>query len=719
VLALGRADLLDKRPAWGDHAVVLGRLGDEAMREALAGLVPGLPEDLTARILRQAEGVPLYAVETVRMLLDRGLLAQDGSRYVITGDVDELEVPETLHALAAARLDGLTAAERAVLQDASVFGQSFTPAGVAAVGGRPPDEVQRALDGLVAKQVLGFNDDPLSSERGQYGFLQGLLRTIAYGTLSRRDRKSRHLAAARHLQEVWGEESPELAEVLAAHFLDAAAADPEAHDAPRIRAAACETLAEAGQRALSLALGAEAQRAFERAAELAEDDVTRATLLDQAGRAAFLNADLALARERFEEAVGTFERLGDREAVARSLVALAGVLWREDRPHEAIDLNRRAVAGLPDGSAEKAAALAALSRNLTQIGGYAEALESADAALIIAEPLEEWWTIADAFDALAHARQKQGRMQEATALRERALALALEHDLADEALRVYNNLGDLPLQQDRFAEALDLAERGVALAQARGDRGWEQNLELMVNTARVALGRWDELPGLETDALSAMGVLVRNGYLPLTARVQAARGDVPALERTLALADAATGSANVEYAAGPLVARAIALRALGRDAEALEVALPIATGGADVINEDRREAYVEAGLAALALGDEATVERLVAVAAELPPVHRSPLLRSGAARFAGLLAWRRGDVGAAEERLATAVRELDEIEAPFNLAQVQLEHAQILTAAGREDEAAPLLAEARATFARLGAAPWLERADAPTADVAA
>ena len=56
------------------------------------------------------------------MLLDRGLLAQDGNRYVVTGDIGELEVPETLHALAAARLDGLTQVERSVLQDAAVYG---------------------------------------------------------------------------------------------------------------------------------------------------------------------------------------------------------------------------------------------------------------------------------------------------------------------------------------------------------------------------------------------------------------------------------------------------------------------------------------------------------------------------------------------------------------------------------------------------------------------
>ncbi|MDX6641212.1 MAG: hypothetical protein QOF12_2223, partial [Solirubrobacteraceae bacterium] len=712
VLGLGRTGVLEERPGWSDHAVVLGRLGDAPMREALAGLVPGLPDDLTTRILRQAEGVPLYAVETVRMLLDRGLLAQDGPRYVLTGDVGELEVPETLHALAAARLDGLTATERAVLQDGSVMGQSFTPAGVAAIGGRPIEEAQAILDGLVVKQVLGFNDDPLSAERGQYHFLQGLLRTIAYGTLSRRDRKGRHLAAARHLQEAWGDEAPELAEVLAAHFLDAAQAEPDAHDAPRIRAAACETLAEAGQRALSLALGPEAQRAFDRAAELADDDAARATMLDQAGRAALMNAAFPAARERLEEAVETFDRLGDPESTARSLTALAHVLYNEDRLDEAIELSRRAVAGLPEGSAEKAAALAALSRNLGFSGDTAGALAAADAALAIAEPLEDLRTIVDAFDCMGIVRDRQGRVEESIALRTRALELALESGFTDVALRAYNNLANSPLQRDRFAEALEQAERGLALAQARGDRRWQELLSVMVTALRVSLGRWDGLAILEPGALSGVRRFLRMGYLPQVARVQAARGDLAGLEETLSLAVEAGSSSNVEWGAVPLVARAIALQGLGRHGEALEVALPLATGGLDVINEDRREAYVEAGLAALALGDEETLETLVAFVATLPPARRSPLMRAGAARLAGLLAWHRGDAPVADERLAAAARELADIEAPFVLAQILLEHAEVLAASGRDAEAAPLLAEARETFTRLGAVPWLARADA-------
>ncbi len=722
VIALGRPELLDRRPEWAAQAITLGPLPGNAMRQALEGLVPGLPGDLLARIVRRAEGVPLYAVEIVRMLLDRGLLAQEGARYVLTGDVGELDVPETLHALAAARLDGLGSNERAALQDASVYGQSFTPAGVAALSNRPQEEVEGTLDALVAKQVLGLNEDPRSPERGQYHFLQGLLRTTAYGTLSRRDRKNRHLAAARHLQETWGDEAPELAEVLASHFLAAADAEPDAADAPKIRASACETLEDAGKRALSLALAPEARRAFDRAAELAGDEIQRATLLDQAGRAALMNLEFDASIERLRKAVAIFERHDEPDHAAMSLAGVAEALFRLDRLDEATELMRRALAGLPEGSPDRAAALATLANLLSFRGEHEEALDAADAALTIAEPLQQWAAVVAAFQTLGMIRVKQGRLEESRAMRERSLAIALEHDLSSYAMRAYNNLADYWLQIDHFRQTVSVAERGLELAKSRGDRLWEPLLTLMITTAKVGLGQWDGLARHSADGLPpelSPNDLARVGYMHVLARLQSARGETEAVQRTLALTESASDTANVEWAATPLVAKAIALRFLGRNQEAFETAMPIATGPGEIANEDRREAFLEAGLAALELGNESALEELISFVAELPPAMRSPLLRSGAARLEGLLAARRGDLKAADERLAAAARELGDTEAPFNLAQILLEHAEVLGSSGREEQAASLLAQARAMFEQLRARPWLERADAFQAAVLA
>ena len=140
VVTQARPELLERRPNWGaGHrnftSLYLEPLSAEAMEELLDGLVPGLPAELRTQILARAEGIPLYAVETVRMLLDRGALVQDGPVYRPTGTIESLEVPETLHALIAARLDGLPPAERRVVQDAAVLGKTFTKQALAALTG--------------------------------------------------------------------------------------------------------------------------------------------------------------------------------------------------------------------------------------------------------------------------------------------------------------------------------------------------------------------------------------------------------------------------------------------------------------------------------------------------------------------------------------------------------------------------------------------------------
>ena len=112
IVTLARPELLERRPAWGAArrnfiALHLDPLSDASVGEMLDGLVAGLPERAAETIIRRADGIPLYAVETVRMLVADDRLAERDGRYVPVGDLAELAVPETLHALIAARLDAL------------------------------------------------------------------------------------------------------------------------------------------------------------------------------------------------------------------------------------------------------------------------------------------------------------------------------------------------------------------------------------------------------------------------------------------------------------------------------------------------------------------------------------------------------------------------------------------------------------------------------------
>src|SRR5439155_7370939 len=97
------------------------------------------------------------------------------------------------------------------------LGKTFTAPALAALAGTSVDEVRSLLSGLVRKEVLGVQSDPRSPERGQYGFLQDLVRHVAYETLSKRERKIRHLAATAYLEQAFAIYDG-IAEVLASHY---------------------------------------------------------------------------------------------------------------------------------------------------------------------------------------------------------------------------------------------------------------------------------------------------------------------------------------------------------------------------------------------------------------------------------------------------------------------------------------------------------------------
>src|SRR5438445_2499337 len=389
------------------------------MEELLEGLVPGLPERLRGQILARAQGVPLYAVETVRMLLDRGLLTQDGPVYTPTGEIETLEVPETLHALIAARLDGVSGEERRLLQDGSVLGKTFTLRALAALSGTPAEELEPMLAGLVRKEVLGVQSDPRSPERGQYGFLQDLVRHVAYETLSKRERKSRHLAAAAHLQSVFADQD-EVAEVLASHYLAAFEAAPEAEDAPATREKAGEMLIRAGERAGSLGAPDEGQRYYEQAATLTDDPLLEAQLLELAGRLAVQANRPLEARERLERALALFTEADDARAAGGASAALAEADHAEGRQEEAAVRLEQAVAQLEQGppSGELAAALAQLGRMRAIAGHWEAAVAPLEQALTLAERLQLPEVFVEALASKAVGVMYQGRLAEATILLE-------------------------------------------------------------------------------------------------------------------------------------------------------------------------------------------------------------------------------------------------------------------------------------------------------------
>ena len=716
VITLSRPELLDRRPAWGSGqrnftSIYLDPLSTESMQTLLTDPVPGLPDELRERILERAEGVPFYAVETVRMLLDRGILVREGDIYRLAGEVETLEVPETLQALISARLDGLTAEERRIVQQASVLGRTFTLQALASVSGLGDAELEPLLASLMRKEVVSLRVDPLSPERGQYGFLQDLVKKVAYDTLSRRERKALHLAAAEYLRSLGDED--EIVEVLAAHYVDAYHAAPDDPDADQIRARAREMLVRAGERAASLAANEEAQHAFERAADLSDEPVEQAELLERAGVVAYAGGRGEAAAEHFERSIAFFEAAGSTHPAARVNARLAEVMWDRGRFGQGLERMDRSyeVLSREEPDADLAALAAQIGRFSFFAGKLDVALERVEAALEIAEALALPETLSSAFNTKALWLVAKGRKNEGLILMRHALDVAIEHDKPTAALRGYYNLSDALSQVDRYEDADACVREGLAYARRVGNRRWELQF-LGQCYPLVALGKWDEL--LERTELLPEDVTPRqaNAFAGIGMIVLALRGQLDKAEQLRSRVSEFANSVDTQERSLHRCGTAWLRLAKGDPGGALEDAEVVlaARGELGVSAEYVKEAFVAAQEAALALGDVPKAEELLDLIDSLPPGHSPQYLQAQSLRFHARIA---GNVDRPEaERLFKRATGLfRELGLPFYLGATTLEYAEWLIGHDRSDDAAPLTAEAREIFDRLGAQSWLERAE--------
>ena len=392
LIGLARPELLDRRSDWGAGrrsftSIVLEPLSADEMRELMAGLVPGLPETAVERILERAEGIPLYAVETVRMLLADGRLALEGGVARPTGDLEELSVPASLHALIASRLDGLEAGDRSLLQAASVIGKTFGVDAVAAVSGLAPEEVGAHLRGLVRREMLTQEADPRSPERGQYGFVQGVVREVAYGTLAKKDRRRLHLAAARYFETL---DDEGIAGALAEHYVAAYRAQPDGPEGEAVAAQARVALRAAAERARSLGSFVQAIRFLEQALEVTTDPEEELALRAAAGDAGLYAGLMDEPIAHTARALELARQLGDRERIMLATVHHAEAISTTGRIADGAALLEPAEVEYRDLEATRGyVQLAAeLARSYLLLARDKEAMRVVDATLPLAERLE-------------------------------------------------------------------------------------------------------------------------------------------------------------------------------------------------------------------------------------------------------------------------------------------------------------------------------------------
>ncbi len=438
-----------------------------------------LSAELEQRVLERAGGNPLYAEEFVRLLADRDLGA------------GEMELPESLQALIAARLDTLTPERKSLLQDAAVLGKVFWVGALAEIGGRDQDELELALHELARKELVRPARTSSMEGESEYSFWHLLVRDVAYGQIPRAERARRHRAAAAWIERKAGERVEDLAELLAHHYLQAlelAEAAGDTKQADELTAPARRFLALAGERALGLDT-AQAEARLARALELCPAaDPERPELLVRWADAAFQAGRPREAAAALDEALALFRARGENEGEARVLLQLSRVTFKLGEGRQ-VALAAEAVALLeqePPGPT-LVAAYAQLATADFLSGAHDDAMIAADRALTLAERLglpEPARALAARGFVRAEREDSDGFVE-----MERALALFVEQGAGNDAATLQNNLAIARYPLEGPARSLAAFEEGIAFCEQRGLADLAAQLEDECPELLVELGR--------------------------------------------------------------------------------------------------------------------------------------------------------------------------------------------------------------------------------------
>jgi hypothetical protein len=720
VLVLSRPELGELRPGLGSgrnrSTLTLDPLDPVSMDALVEALVPGMPAAARAKITAQAQGIPLFGVETIRSLIDRDVVQPVEGVYRLTGDVGELAVPDSLHALLAARLDALDPGARRLVADAAVLGITFPAEALVAVSGQDEALVRTALDELVRREVLTVSADALSPEKGSYRFTHQMLRQVAYDTLSRRDRKARHLAVAAHLRAAFPGDGEEVADVIARHYLDALDAIPDDPDAGQIRGQAITALVRAAERAARTGAPGLAAVSYASAAQLTQadtpDGAAAAALWEHAARAALTNAGWATALEQAGQAQDLYRQGGDARSAARAQTVAGQALRRWGRHGQAREQLTAAVAVLradPDAGTVQALGELAL---LEATAGASEADTLTTEALILGQNLAvDDATLAELFTTrgiwLAHAGR---RGPEAAAHYREAARLATQAGDTLTLGRALLSLSDAITGTDPAAGA-EAARAAAAHTRQAGDR---HHLAIaVVNLAQALLmtGDWDGAEAELDQALDGDGLADIEFLACNRAWVAALRGDTPAAQQTLA------GLGHLRVSEDPQDQATIAAveaftAAADRQPDTAFRYARAALGHADALGiswDFLRWAWPLAARAAYDLADAAATTELLAMLDGYQPGQLAPMQRAERDLARARLT---ADVGPATgAAFPAAIAGLRQHSTAYHLAHGLLDHAERLLRLGDDQAAEAAISEARDIAGRLGCEILLDRAD--------
>ena len=448
-----------------------------------------------------------------------------------------------------------------------MLGQSFPVSGLSAVNGASEDVIVARMHDLAAMELVEQLVDPRSPERGQYMFVQALIREVAYSTLAKRDRRTRHLAAARYFEGL-GED--ELAGALAAHYIAAYEAMPEGPEGDALAVQARLALVGAADRAIGLGSPEQAMTFLTQAATVATDPNDRAAILERLGRAATAAARPDIAETNLLEAIEIRRAAGDEVGRYRAVLWLGEGYMSGRLIDKLAPLLEEAVAYAPGvaDEADLAAIISLLSRTRQMEQRFHEALALSDRALEIAERLDQYETIAAALITKGSILSNHGRPIEGLSLIATARELANDHNLAAIESRALTNLTIVMASRDVRA-TWDIELQAIEFARRVGRRDTELTLLGNAGEDAMRLGEWDWV-GNEMAAFDQVELPLAHrigGEFPVIV-IAVLRGEPDAPARVAEITQMIAGYADNDYASSADDLQAWVSLAEGRDAAA-------------------------------------------------------------------------------------------------------------------------------------------------------
>ncbi len=731
VMVTARPELLDRRPRFGSGRrtsfLNLEGLNRRTMEDLVDALLSDLPEEQKQSIVEQSDGIPLYAIETVRSMLDRGevVMVPGGGRVLQASAAATQGVSGTatsLQVLVSSRLDMLDPLDRALLQDAAVIGETFSREELLFLSGLDEGVFDESLGRLRHRDLIGIVANRFSPQAGQFTFVQSIVRQVAYDLLARRDRVDRHVRVANHLMDQ--EPSGDGAAIVAQHLTAAIGLVPAQDPLARALADQRQTwLERAGERAASVGANLQAVRLYDIALEGLADQEAIDRISLRAAEAAHRAGDVAASLRHAGN-------VSDNDAVlaaSATLLTARLVAW-EGRLQEATQLLARlsTLESLEFLPPDLASQICMVWVSIVDTDSDRdEMLAWAERALMFAEDSEDPGTIAAALRQFSLVYSMRGLPRLDAALITSAIDFAREHHLTTELAHSLTNRGSTMLKSNLEMSIQDSREAAMLARQS----GWTRLQFISEVNLCVALrltGRWDEC--LEVDARrgppelewSAAMLSELGGVNVSTALIEHARGhDVAFPFKTESLLEEGDVAGIVPVWVSLLKAVVAWVREDTVTA-AIEVAKSVDAAIAfSGIDEDIPHAWplaIEWAVAARRI-DEA--RRLLSLVDSESTGRLSPLLKAQLLRM-------RGTVNAAdpaagispeviEADLRAGIKALDAMGVVPDRARAQARLGSWLRRQGRDADAAPLIEAAKKTFGELGAMRWMEELEADMA----